>query len=61
MPLLRDTNSSYLSKDKKDTLQFALKFVINIFCFDEEAKSCALHFVKIFYKKNRINDERTEI
>ena len=38
---LRDTNLSYLSKDKKAikkfALQFPLKFLLNISCFDEEA------------------------
>ena len=47
---LRDTNLSYLSKDKKDikkfVLQFALKFLINISCFDEEAMGRAFHFVE---------------
>ena len=42
----------YLSKDKKEikkfVLQFALKFLINISCFDEEARGCAFHFVEIF-------------
>ena len=51
---LRDTNLSYLSKDKKDikkfVLQFALKFLINISCFDEEARGCASHFVEIIFK-----------
>ena len=49
---LRDTNLSYLSKDKKDikkfVLQFALKFLINISCFDEEARGCAFLFVENF-------------
>ena len=51
---LRDTNLSYLSKDKKDikkfVLQFALKFLINISCFDEEATGCAFHFRENFSK-----------
>ena len=33
---------------KRFTLQFALKFVINISCFDEEARECACHFLEIF-------------
>ena len=51
---LRDTNLSYLSKDKKDikkfVLQFALKFLINISCFDREARGCAFLFVEKFSK-----------
>ena len=50
---IRDTNLSYLSKDKKKIkkfAQFVLKFVINIACFDEEARGCAFHFVEIFCK-----------
>ena len=35
---------------KKFTLQFALKFVINISCFDEEARF-VFHFVEILSKK----------
>ena len=46
---LRDTNLSYLQKDKKDikkfVLQFALKFLINI-----EARGCAFLFVEKFSK-----------
>ena len=46
---LRDTNLSYLSKDKKDikkfSLQFALKFLVSISCFDEEARGYAFHFI----------------
>ena len=45
---------SYLSKDKKDikklVLQFALKFLINISCFDEEAMGRAFHFVENLFK-----------
>ena len=51
---LRDTNLSYLSKDKKDikkfVLQFPLKFLINISCFDREARGSAFVFVKKFSK-----------
>ena len=51
---LRDTNLSYLPKDKKDikkfVLQFALKFLINISCFDREARGCAFLFVENFSK-----------
>ena len=51
---LRDTNLSYLPKDKKDikkfVLQFALKFLINISCFDREARGCAFLFVEKFSK-----------
>ena len=50
----RDTNLSYLSKDKKDikmfAIQFALKFVINTSCFDEEARRRAFHFEELFSK-----------
>ena len=31
-------------------LQFALKFVINTSCLDEEARKCAFHFEEIFSK-----------
>ena len=45
---IRDTNLSYLSKDKKEIknfiLQFALKFAINISCFDEEARGVCIPF-----------------
>ena len=45
---LRDKNLSYLSKNKKKfALQFALKFIINIFYFEEEARWCAFHLVEI--------------
>ena len=45
---LRDMNIyQKLRRFKKFTLQFALKFVINISCFDEEARGCAFHFVEI--------------
>ena len=41
-------------KDKKDKkmfkLQFALKFIINISCFDEEAMGCAFQYVEILSK-----------
>ena len=41
---------SYLSKDKKDikklVLQFALKFLINISCFEKEPRGCVFHFVE---------------
>ena len=51
---LRDTSLSYLSKDKKDIkkfiLQFALKFLIKISCFDEKTRGCAFHFVENFSK-----------
>ena len=51
---LRVTNLSYLSKNKKRykkfALQFAVKFVINISSYDEEASGCAFHFVKIYSK-----------
>ena len=49
---LRDTNLSYLSKDKKDekVLLFALKILTNISCFDEEARRCAFYFLEIFFK-----------
>ena len=51
---LRDINLSYLSKDKKDIkkfiLQLALKFLINISCFDKEARGCAFLFVEKFSK-----------
>ena len=51
---LRDINLSFLSKDKKDikkfVLQFALKFLINISCFDREARGCAFLFVEKFSK-----------
>ena len=51
---LRDTNLSYLSKDKKDikkfVLHFALKFLINISCFDKEARRCVFHFEENFSK-----------
>ena len=51
---LRDTNLSYLSTDKKDiknfVLQFALKFLISISCFDEEETGCAFQFVENFSK-----------
>ena len=46
---LRDTNLSYLSKGKKDIkrflLQLALKFLINISCFNEEARRYAFHSI----------------
>ena len=46
---LRDTNLSYLAKGKKDTkkflLQLALKFLINISCFNEEARRYAFHSI----------------
>ena len=46
--------AAYLSKDRKEIikflLKFALKFLINISCFDEEAKGCACHFVENFSK-----------
>ena len=32
---------------KKFALQFALKFIINIFYFEEEARWYAFHFVEI--------------
>ena len=35
---------------KRFTLQFALKFIINISCFDEEAMGCAFQFVEILSK-----------
>ena len=51
---IRETNLSYLSKDEKEikqfVLQFALKFIINISCFDEKAKGCSFHFVEILSK-----------
>ena len=51
---LRDTNLSYLSKDKKDfekfVLQFALMFLLKISCIDREARGCAFLFVEIFSK-----------
>ena len=51
---LRDAQLSYLSKDnkgiKKFVLQFVLKFLINISCFDKEATGCAFHFVENFSK-----------
>ena len=51
-------NSSYLLKDKKDkkklTIHFALKFIINISCFDEEARGYAFHFVEVL-SKNDLN------
>ena len=54
---LRDTNLSYLSKNKKDfkkfVLQFALKFLINISFFDREARGCAFLFVENFLKTNK--------
>ena len=57
---LRDTNLSYLSKDKNDmkkfVLNFALKLLINIFCFDEEAKGVCTPLRGNHFKK-RINDE----
>ena len=31
-------------------LQLALKFLINIYCFDEQAWGCAFHFMKNFSK-----------
>ena len=31
-------------------LQFALNFVINISCLNEEARKCAFHFVEFFSK-----------
>ena len=37
-------------KDKKVALQLALRFVINISCFDEEARACAFQFVEILSK-----------
>ena len=51
---LRYTNLFDLSKDKKEmkkfVLQFALKFLINISCCDEETTGCAFHFVENFSK-----------
>ena len=52
---LRDTNLSYLAKDKKDIKkfvlqQFALKFLINTSCFDREARRFAFLFVNKFAK-----------
>ena len=51
---LRDANLSYLSEDKKDVkkfvLRFALKFLINMSCFDREARRCAFLFVEKFSK-----------
>ena len=37
-------------KDKKVALQLALRFVINISCFDEEARGCTFQFVEILSK-----------
>ena len=50
---IRDANLSYLSKDEnkiKKFVQCELKFVMNISCFDEEARGCTFHFVEIFCK-----------
>ena len=48
---LRDKNLSYSSKViRKFVLQVALKFLLNISCFDEEARRCAFHFVEKFSK-----------
>ena len=53
---LRDSNLSYLSKDKKAiktfVLQFTLKFLINKSCFDKEARGWAFHFVENFSKND---------
>ena len=50
---LRDTNLSFLSKDKKDikkfVLQFALKFLINLVLTRKQG-GCAYHFVENFSK-----------
>ena len=35
------------------SLQFALKFSINIYCFDEEARECVFHFVENFSKNEQ--------
>ena len=51
---LRETNLSYSSKYKKDIkrfeLQFELKFVINMSCFNEEAWGYAFSFVEMLSK-----------